>query len=122
MADIGDVIAQMGDKPTNIPPQLLALAEQAAAARDEASEAGAKAKALKEDLEEAMNEVELVRLQLSDRIISMKNRTDVPKSLTVFKEILGDGAATKLWKALKTKAKTKPYLDIPKGKVDEPSE
>jgi hypothetical protein len=121
MPEIGDVINLLSDNPTVVnDPELLKLATAAAKAADESREASAKARALKADLEDALNEKQLPGVTLPDRVISFKTTNSKQKTMKAMKQVLGDAAGKKLWDALPTVPSTK--LDIPAPKVDEPGE
>jgi hypothetical protein len=118
MADIGDVIGLLSDGNKPATPNLLEIATRAAMARDEASEANAKAKLLKEELDEALQAAGLDSIELSDRLIRYKTTNSKQKTLKAFKEILGVDPAKKLWESLPSVPRTS--LEIPAPKVPEP--
>jgi hypothetical protein len=120
MPEIGDVINLLSDNPASNDVELLKLATIAARAADESRAASAKAKALKADLEDAMNEKKVTALQLQDRKITFTTKNSKQKTMKAMKQILGDAAGKKLWDNLPTVPSTS--LDIPKPQVDEPSQ
>jgi hypothetical protein len=122
VVDIADVIGILGDdKPSGqVDGKLKELAFAAAQARDEAAEAGAKAKLLKEDLVEALKAAKLEGIELPDRTIRFKTTNSKQKTRKALMEVLGDDAGKDVWGKLPTKPYTS--LDIPAPKVSEPDE
>lgn len=120
MTEISDVIGLLSDTPVANDPELLKLATDAAEAADESREVGAKARALKAELEESLKAKGLLGVKLADRTIAFKTTNSKQKTMKAMKQVLGDAAGKKLWDALPTVPKQS--LDIPAPKVDEPGE
>jgi len=122
MVDIADIIGIMGDdKPTGqVDNSLKELARSVAQARDEAAEAGAKARILKDELCEALKKAGLEGIELPDRVIRFKATNTRQNTLKALKEILGKTEGEDVWSKLPTKSYT--TLDVPAPKVPEPDE
>lgn len=120
MVDISDVIGLLSDEQPSrqVDPTVKNLAIAASQARDEAAEAGAKARVLKDKLEAALREAGLEGLELPDRTIRFKTANSKQKTLKALKKILGDDAGKDLWGKLPTTPRTS--LDIPAPEAPEP--
>ena len=120
----GDVVEDLGkliERNEGVPQGVLALAARAAEAADESREAGAKAKALKAELTEAMKSAEIDKIHMEDRRpISWKTTSDRQTTRTAIIGVIGEEVGKKLWSNLPKPSKI--TLDIPTREVSEPSQ
>ena len=122
MVDIADIIGILNDGPPSkqVDGKLKQLAIDAAQARDDAAEANAKARVLKDDLEAALKEANLEGLDLPDRAIRFKVANSKQKTMKALKAIMGDKEGKAVWDKLPTTSRTS--LDIPPPKAPEPDD
>jgi hypothetical protein len=106
----GEVVEDLGalvEANEGVPQELLVLALQAALATDESREAGARAKVLKAELEEAMSAAGVTEVTLDDRDpIAFSTTAEKVKTLTALKQRMAEEAVSALAEDADEKAKT----------------